>query len=464
MPAIDFAALAQPISEAEPCGPDLDLAGDADFLNFMANAEGALPASFFKTDPNTDRTVVFDPTSIDFDAQFDKAGKLLEATRDLRLLVTVAKLLILSRDIERFSASMSAVAQLLQERWESVHPSAADDGGVARSALLSSLDDMPTVVLPLQHFPLVESKRHGTFAFRAQMIATGEIKPRAGEQAPDSATMDKALGEADLDRLVALRTSLVTLRTALRRIRDTAIERSGFENAPTLDRLPPLVDKMAAFLEAAIVRRDPSLIQSSEPEAAGSDDGAQAEPSGGAEAAGPSLPRGRIANVTHAAEALAAVAAYFNDSEPSSPALLLVRQAQQLIGKSFVEVMRILIPARVPHAKVSIGSEPTFSLQLEGLSTIAATGGATARPDSPAAPGSPEPAGGNGAEPWSAEVRTRRDAVAFLDDVGAFYRAMEPSSPIPLLTDRARSLIERDFLYLLKDLLPEPEPAPPPKK
>ena len=37
------AALA-PISPDEPCGPDLDLAGDAEFLNFLAATEGALPA------------------------------------------------------------------------------------------------------------------------------------------------------------------------------------------------------------------------------------------------------------------------------------------------------------------------------------------------------------------------------------------------------------------------------------
>ena len=43
-----------PISEDDPCGPDLDLEGDADFLNYMASASGQLPASYFRFDPDKD--------------------------------------------------------------------------------------------------------------------------------------------------------------------------------------------------------------------------------------------------------------------------------------------------------------------------------------------------------------------------------------------------------------------------
>jgi type VI secretion system protein ImpA len=42
-----------------------------------------------------------------------------------------------------------------------------------------------------------------------------------------------------------------------------------------------------------------------------------------------------------------------------------------------------------------------------------------------------------------------------MQEVAAYYRAVEPSSPIPYLTDRARGLADRDFLSILKDFLPE---------
>jgi hypothetical protein len=41
-PAASPSAL-PPVSPDDPCGPDLDLEGDAEFLNFVAAAEGILP-------------------------------------------------------------------------------------------------------------------------------------------------------------------------------------------------------------------------------------------------------------------------------------------------------------------------------------------------------------------------------------------------------------------------------------
>ena len=44
--------------------------------------------------------------------------------------------------------------------------------------------------------------------------------------------------------------------------------------------------------------------------------------------------------------------------------------------------------------------------------------------------------------------------VTLLEQVGHYFRMAEPSSPIPFLTDRARDLAQRDFLSVLKALLP----------
>jgi type VI secretion system protein ImpA len=52
-------------------------------------------------------------------------------------------------------------------------------------------------------------------------------------------------------------------------------------------------------------------------------------------------------------------------------------------------------------------------------------------------------------------VENRSQALGLLDQVGAFFRNVEPSSPVPFLIDRARELASRDFLSLLRDVLPE---------
>ncbi len=53
------------------------------------------------------------------------------------------------------------------------------------------------------------------------------------------------------------------------------------------------------------------------------------------------------------------------------------------------------------------------------------------------------------------EVTSRADALRLLDLVCQYYRKNEPSSPLPLLIERARRLAEMNFLDVLRDLAPE---------
>jgi type VI secretion system protein ImpA len=52
-------------------------------------------------------------------------------------------------------------------------------------------------------------------------------------------------------------------------------------------------------------------------------------------------------------------------------------------------------------------------------------------------------------------IQSRQDAVRALDAVATFFRSTEPSSPIPMLLDRAKRLISKDFLEVLADIAPE---------
>lgn len=52
-------------------------------------------------------------------------------------------------------------------------------------------------------------------------------------------------------------------------------------------------------------------------------------------------------------------------------------------------------------------------------------------------------------------VRNRQDATRALDAVAEFFRTHEPSSPIPLLIERAKRLVSKTFLEVLAELAPE---------
>jgi type VI secretion system protein ImpA len=436
MAAIEFTTLAGPVSDEEPCGPDLDLAGDPDYMNFIARTEGLLPATYFSGPEGKP----FDRTTIDFAAEFATAAPLLDRTRDIRLLALLAKLFILNRDLTGFAACVGLTDTLLNERWDDVHPQGTDGDFGIRMAALESLDDMPPVIFPMQYLPLVNHRRLGPITYRSWMIATGEAKPREGEAIVEPAAIEAAMMEVELPALIETRGQFQGLQSALGNLRGICVDRAGADRAAKLERLPDLVGKILKLLEGVVIKRDPSL-------ATAQADTAEMADGNAAPAGSSTIPAGAIASTRDVADALAAIADYFGRHEPSSPALLLVRQAEQLMGKSFLEVMRVLVPNHIEQAAVQIGKDrQIFDLPIERLSAFAE---GLPVPDEEAAEAT------DTAAPRRLEAKTRDDAIRLLEQIGSYYRIAEPSSPVPFLTDRARSFVERDFLSLLKELLPE---------
>jgi type VI secretion system protein ImpA len=57
--------------------------------------------------------------------------------------------------------------------------------------------------------------------------------------------------------------------------------------------------------------------------------------------------------------------------------------------------------------------------------------------------------------PMSAEITSREDVARMLDKACDYFRQFEPSSPVPLILERAKRLIAKDFVEILHDLAPE---------
>ncbi|WP_133510949.1 type VI secretion system protein TssA [Candidatus Thiosymbion oneisti] len=55
----------------------------------------------------------------------------------------------------------------------------------------------------------------------------------------------------------------------------------------------------------------------------------------------------------------------------------------------------------------------------------------------------------------SATIAGREDVVRMLDRICDYYARNEPSSPVPLLLQRARRLVTKDFVGIVQDLAPE---------
>jgi type VI secretion system protein ImpA len=414
----DVAAL-PPISSDDACGPDLDAAGDPEFLNFMAATEGLLPAAYFS----------FDRKTIDFPAAFEAADKLLARSQDLRLLVLKAKLTILNRDVKGFARAVASAAWLLAERWEDVHPRAEDGDYTARLVALGTLDDGPVSVLPLQYASLLETQRDGALVFRAQMVAAGEAKPRVGETLPSSGAVERILSTIEIARLAEAVETMRGLAAALAAISAITRDRVGFEQTVNFSALGPLVDRIMRFLNEALAKRDPTLAAAASPNP---ETTVKAGDAPAAEA--PS----EFATLVDADRALGAALGYFATCEPSSPARLLIAQARETLGKNLYEVIKLLAPGHADNARVFVGPDGAFTVPVSGLA---------ATPSEEFARAAAQPA------------LSRAAALALVDAVARHLRRAEPSSPAPFLLDRARTLASRDFLGLLSDVLPEDDLA-----
>jgi type VI secretion system protein ImpA len=405
-----------PVSEAAPCGPDLDAEGDAEYMNFMAAIEGQLPAAYF----------AFDRKAVDLRAAVSGGEKLLARSHDVRLLVLLAKLAILDRDIGGFARWLAIAARLLADHWDDVHPRAEGGDFTARVAQLSMLNDLPVVILPLQYAPLAETQRDGVLVFRAQLLALGEVAARESENLPNPAAIERILLNADMAQLGRTLKSLQTIKSSIAEMGAILVERVGYVDALKFEVLSPLIERMTTFVHEALARRDPSLAPPAK-----ADETAPA----GAEDRGSPARAAAFSSPADVAAALEASLGYFESNEPSSAAVLLIGQARQLLGKNLYEVMKVLTPTYADNARIFVGSDAAFTVPVRSIPTNEEASASERTEVTPAS--------------------SRAEALALIDQVAAHLRVVEPSSPIPYLLDRAKNLASRDFLTLLRDLLPE---------
>jgi len=72
-------------------------------------------------------------------------------------------------------------------------------------------------------------------------------------------------------------------------------------------------------------------------------------------------------------------------------------------------------------------------------------------PSAPAPGGPAAPAAGR----LTGEIKSRADVIRAIDQICEYYRNAEPGNPVPLLLRRAQRLVDKDFMTLIEDLIPE---------
>ncbi len=161
--------------------------------------------------------------------------------------------------------------------------------------------------------------------------------------------------------------------------------------------------------------------------------------------------------------AFGSAAALANEMVPTraglTPAIAAAQaQSPQLAALMQAGHLAVHNTAALLDAKLGKGVSPDLSpleklMQSLAAAASAAQGGDAGSPQPQPGVGTPQPlAGGSAAD---GAIRSREDAMRTLDRVSDWIERHEPTNPAPLLIHRAKRLMTKNFLEIIRDLAPD---------
>jgi type VI secretion system protein ImpA len=343
------------LSEEAPAGEDLE--NDPDFTAMERAAERK---------PETQHGDVITPAEPPNWKEVDGlASALLERTRDLRVLVHQAVARLNLTGIPEFSKVLCQIAQLLETRWDVVHPRLDpedDNDPTLRANTLSRLRDERNVLRPLREMPLARSPQTGSISWRDIAVFLGTMEPEEGKEKPSESLIRDAFSRTNPQQLQVLHEAVDLSVSQVAAVSTTFDNLAG----PYLD-LDSLT-KLLGDIQRGLKRFEP--VAGQEPvEATETDAEVEADigASGGIEqpaAGGARRPIMSIRSITNlsgrddALYLMELVASYFRASEPSSPVPLLIDRARRLATMDFIDILRDLAPDGIGQAQIVAGQLP----------------------------------------------------------------------------------------------------------
>lgn len=313
------------IADSSPCGPDLGY--DPQFVALETAARG-------KQEQQLGNNII-PAEQPDWGAVRQQAESLLRRSKDVRIAVLLTRALVRVDNLSGLRDGLKLLHGLLERYWKSVHPIDLDnpDDFTIRLNALAPLGDVDAMLLDVRCALVVVSGPHGRVSVRDILLAAGRLQPGTGEPVLSQAQIESAIAAAaaqDRGRIEAARDSADLVNAIYSLLSDKV----GTDRATDLRPL-------SSMLKLVVQACHNATNQSGEAIAEGITEG-------GAGVAGQPGGRpavaGEIRSREDAMRALDAVCKFYERAEPGNPAPLLIRRAQRLINKSFVEIMQDLAP------------------------------------------------------------------------------------------------------------------------
>ncbi|MEL6883102.1 MAG: type VI secretion system ImpA family N-terminal domain-containing protein [Pseudomonadota bacterium] len=249
-----------PVSDDAPGGPDLWEEDDAEFSEYYFDAVGRLPEAddyvrLGLTMGSGDKApdVIFDPKTVNLPAELNAIDTLLKRTRDLRLLTLRAQWSALAGNMTETADSVMAMADLIEALPDAAHP-IIDGGPRDRLEAINDLSAMGAMILPLRYYDIAESGA----SRRNVLVLRGEVTPHDGE---DDLSMDAMLASlaGRPEEMATDHAALLRFKDALSKIEAGCLGHS----TPHTPQLKTLSQEIDAVLEV-IGMADPDLASDAE--------------------------------------------------------------------------------------------------------------------------------------------------------------------------------------------------------
>jgi type VI secretion system protein ImpA len=324
-----------------PCGENLEY--DAEFLQLQERATPRAEQQYGDT--------VIPAEAPDWRAVERLALALSARTQDLRVVACLARSWTEQHGIPGYADALALVANLLERRWDDLHPRLDADGEpdpTLRMNALAEIAGAHDCARAARRQPLFDG---GPSVRDAERLLDGRDdtgSPVTGNRESLLAALSTVRGDGTTP-LDAARAAL----HALEAIRAGVTDKLGREWAPDEGD----AEKALHRIVREVPLPEPQPVSLGTPQAAAGD-ASQPGRAATAPAGMPNAHAWRDAEVTSRDDVrigLDKMCRYFEQHEPSHPAPLLLRRAQRLLALDFYEIIRDLAPESLPKLDLLSG-------------------------------------------------------------------------------------------------------------
>ena len=317
----DLEALLRPVSDEARCGPDLDAAGDAAYVELGVAAE-------WKEAKYVGEQEVAPAAAPDWVRVKEASSALLAVSKDLRIAKHYVAALACTEGLPGFAAGVRLLRDLIDRYWDALHPLLEGEEDDWRKNLVMELNAERGALGGLRGAPIAESRRIGRFTLRDIEVLDGAAAPAENALAPTAELLREAIRDSD-EAASALR--LECCGQALADLQ--SIQGVFRKHQPGLAVEFPRVEKL--LRRAQQILGDALGVESAA-EAGAAEAGAGAHD----KAAG----NGQLRSRADARRLLESVCDFLERTEPAHPAPLLIRRAARLLDLSFLDIIRDIAP------------------------------------------------------------------------------------------------------------------------